>query len=45
MHMDDELLVIRVDFDMYTHIISHGEQNLTLAFKVKGQGYSGIGYV
>ena len=29
----------RVDFDKYTNIISHGEQNVTMTSKVRGQGH------
>ena len=27
-------------FDMYIHIISHGEQNVTMTFNVSGHGHS-----
>ena len=30
----------RLIFDMYIHISSHGEQNVTMTFNVSGQGHS-----
>ena len=29
-----------VDFDMDTHTISHGEQNVTMLFEVRGRGHN-----
>ena len=30
----------RVDFDKYTNIIGHGDQNVTMTFNVSGQSHS-----